>query len=126
MSQMANNRNLIRKLNKKGGYRVDFCSIRDAKLSVKTSNKLFGFFVDIGAPKSVLGTKELNRIFARMGAQKTTLKTPMNRFRFADASFEFVVAKKVPLAVTYDHKPICVQTDLLMANLRAPLGMGTV
>ena len=46
-----------------------------------------GFWVNIGAPKSCIGLKELNYVFRQLGRRVPNLKWSPNRFRFADMSY---------------------------------------
>lgn len=93
------------------------------KLCHNPPEKPFGFCVDIGAPKSVVHSKELNKSFERMGSRRPTLRISTNRFRFADANFDSLGTVKILLAAPYGQKPIWVQIDVLMANIPPLHGM---
>lgn len=46
----------------------------------------FGFCVDIGAPRSVIGRTKLNKLLRRLGVKRITRLSSNNSFRFGDVT----------------------------------------
>ena len=82
-----------------------------------------GFCVDIGAPKSCIGLRELKSIFSRFGRRVPQLELSPNRFRFADTSYNSLGKVSLPLANPPSGPPIFVEMDVVNANIPAPPGL---
>ena len=105
---------------------VDATRIHVTKLSNDRHHRSsFGFCTDIGAPKSVIGRKELNRIFAEQNMRPSSLsKSPFkNPFRFAGNTFESLVQNSIQLKTPFGVAPVYVQLDVFQADIPALLGM---
>lgn len=57
----------------------------------------FGFCVDIGAPRSVVGPKTLNCILTANGTYQRRILPSSDRFRFADATYDSLGTVVAPL-----------------------------
>ena len=109
---------------KKGWKDVDATSIFVTKLVDESKHRLIsGFCVDIGAPKSVIGHKELKKIFSRLGRRVKKLKTSFNRFRFADTTFKSLGQVSIPLATPPGRPPISVTMDVVPVDIPPLLGL---
>ena len=82
-----------------------------------------GFCVDIGAPKSCIGLKELKSVFASFGRRIPQLKWSPNRFRFADTSYDSLGKASLPLATPPGKPTIFVEVDVVKADIPALLGL---
>ena len=82
-----------------------------------------GFCVDIGAPKSCIGLRELKSIFSRFGRRVPQLKWSPNRFRFADTSYNSLGKVSLPLATPPSGPPIVAEMDIVNADIPALLGL---
>ena len=86
-------------------------------------NRAFGFCVDIGAPKSVIGREELERTVRRKGLQRPKLTVSQRRFRFADTMFKSVGKVKLYLATPPGVPPLPVLLNVVDANIPVLLGL---
>lgn len=82
-----------------------------------------GFCVDIGAPKSCIGLKELKYVFRQLGRRVPNLKWSTNRYRFADTSYESLGKASLPLATPLCKLTILVEMDVVNADIPALLGL---
>lgn len=87
--------------------------------------RLDTFFGDIGAPRSLIGIKELRRV---LGTKKLQLPRhgklfSQTRFMIADASLISLGRTVLPPATASGTKPILVELDVLNADIHALLGM---
>lgn len=82
-----------------------------------------GFCCDIGAPKSVVGRKELNRILNAIGMHERKIFPSRNRFRFADAVYESSGRVMLPLFTPPGASKVIVEMDIVTADILALLGM---
>ena len=82
-----------------------------------------GFVCDIGAPKSVVGRKTLNRILNENGVYKRHIRPSQNRFRFANSVFESRGKITIPLRTPLGIPPVNVDLDIVDADIPALLGM---
>lgn len=82
-----------------------------------------GFCVDIGAPRSVVGTHELSRLLRHLGRQRGLLKPSINSFRFADTVYESLGTVVLPLSTPRHVRTIQVELDVVSANVPALLGL---
>lgn len=82
-----------------------------------------GFCCDIGAPRSVVGKKELNRILNAIGLHRRRILPSRNRFRFADAVYESLGRISIPLSVPRGIPQVFVELDIVDADIPALLGM---
>lgn len=82
-----------------------------------------GFCVDTGAPTSVIGLKELRRIFNQLGRRLPILRHSPKRFQFADASFDSLGKIDLPLATPAGIQAIFVTLDVVSADVPALLGL---
>eukprot|EP00171_Calliarthron_tuberculosum_P023610 IDg23610t1 len=106
------------------GFQVDCSSIftTDLRREYRASRPV-GFCVDIGAPKSVAGKKELHRILSAMKMRDYRLKPSQNKFRFGDDTFSSLGVVTLPLPTPNGVKPIHVDFDIVLADVPALLGM---
>ena len=75
-----------------------------------------GFCIDTGASLSVIGIKELHRVWSRMKRRLPELKKSNSRFRFADASFKSLGRAKLPLQTLKHVFPILVVLEVVPAD----------
>ena len=103
---------------------VDCSSIfaADLRKEYRSSHPL-GFCVDIGAPKSVAGKREINRLLATLGNHHRQIRPSSNRFRFGDETFESLGKISLPLATPRGAPRILVDFDIVQADVPALLGM---
>lgn len=78
---------------------------------------------DIGAPRSVIGVKQVNRIFNSQGARRPALKRSNHRFRFADSVLKSLGIVTLPLKTPHGQKTIDVELDVVATDIPALLGM---
>ena len=81
------------------------------------------FCTDIGAPRSVVGVKEMNRIFGALKSRAPTLNPSRNRFRFADAVYNSLGQIKLPLLTPPGQPTIDVILYVVTADIPSLLGM---
>ncbi len=79
--------------------------------------------MDIGAPTSVMGRKERNRIISSIRKHKLPMAKSRRRFRFADAVFESLATVELPLATQHGFPPIVLEMDIVSADKPALLGL---
>ena len=84
-----------------------------------------GFCIDIGAPKSVIGRKELGKIFLQQKIRVPNIQKSevTHRFRFADKLFDSLGKVSLFLSTPKGIPPICVELDVVQADIPALLGM---
>lgn len=82
-----------------------------------------GFFVDTGAPTSVIGLKELRRLANEYGRDLLRLRRSMKTFRFSDTTFESLGQVEIPLATPNHVHPIMVTLDVVSRDVPALLGL---
>ena len=87
------------------------------------SRRPIGLCCDTGAPKSVVGTKELNRIFSALGMHRRKLQGSHHRFRFADITFESRGRVSLTLRTPPGIPAVIVELDVVEADIPALLGM---
>lgn len=75
------------------------------------------YFVDIGAPKSLLGQKELHRIVNLLVIHHRRLLTSQNIFGFSDATYESFGISIIPLETLPVIPLTMVQMDLVSADI---------
>ena len=86
-----------------------------------------GFLVDIGAPKSVVGKKALNRLFASVDVyHKPPLRTSHNFFRFGDESFPSIGMITLYLDTPHGVRPIPVEIDIVVPDIPPLLGLDVI
>ena len=85
-----------------------------------------GFFVDTGAPTSVIGRKELRIISQGNGIRNLKLRKSGNRFRFSNSTFQSLGQVDLPLATPCGLRPIYVTLDVVSADVPALLGLDTL
>lgn len=103
---------------------VDCSSILAADLNRECSAASpLGFCVDIGAPRSVVGLRELNRLLTATNTHKKHIRRSSNRFRFGDQSFESLGCISLPLPTPRGVHPIVVDFDIVKAHVPPLLGM---
>ena len=81
------------------------------------------FCIDTGAPSSVIGLKELRRILQHQSLRATPTLKSLNRFRFADYTFQFLGQVDLPLSTPNNRPPIHVTFDIVAAYVPALLGL---
>jgi len=89
---------------------------------VHTRHKMFGFCADIGAPKSVIGRKQLSRIMTAVGVRKRKLKLSRNRFWFADTCFKSW-ERSIAIEKPSNVPRVYVEMDVVDADIPALLGL---
>ena len=74
---------------------------------VRESHRQFhsSFLVDIGASRSVVALKKLNRIFKAQGRRFSKLTPSASRYKFAEESFESLGRTKLLLETTWVNLP---------------------
>ena len=82
-----------------------------------------GFLAHIGATKSCIGRKELNRICNAAGFRLKPLSPSNNRFRFADSTYDFLGKATIPLLTPPGVPSIPVELDVVQADIPALLEM---
>ena len=103
---------------------IDATKIHVTKLAAeRESDRPLGFCVDIGAPKSVIGRKELARILRAQGLPFPTLRRSYRRFRFADTTFKSLGQVSISLATPPGIPPLPVVMDVVEAEIPALLGL---
>ena len=105
------------------GAKVDSTEIGTTSLSKEASKgRRTGFCVDIGAPRSFVGMKEAIRIFSCIGGH-LKLVPPSRRCRFADSLYESIRVVMIPLKTPPGIPIIKASLDVILADVRALLGM---
>ena len=84
------------------------------------------FCIDTGAPLSVIGLKELRRVFSGIGKRLKGLRPSHRRFKFADAAYGSLGCIDLPLATPSGINTIYVSTDVVAADVPALLGLSTL
>lgn len=85
-----------------------------------------GFCADIGAPRPVVGSRELQRILVHIGRPHPHLNPSRNSFRFADEVYDSRGTAEIPLETTPHVENIQVILDVVTADISALLGMDTM
>jgi len=86
-----------------------------------------GFLVDIGAPKSVIGKKALNRIFsASKTYQLPKLRSSPNSFRFANETFRSIGSLTLYLETPAGVRTVPVDIDVVVADIPPLLGLDVI
>ena len=110
--------------NEKAGAQIFSIDIHSSQLAREAKTRIpLGFCVGIGAPKSLIGRKELNRVMTRMGKYKRKIVPSTNRFRFGDVTFESRGKVSLPMKTSTGVTPILVEMDIVDADVPALLGM---
>ena len=104
---------------------VDISEINTASLTTSDDGikRPFGFLVDIGAPRSVIGQKELHRIRRTIGSKNLALVQSNRSFKFAEAVYQSLGMVVVPLETTANILVIHVVMDVVTADIPALLGL---
>ena len=105
--------------------RVDATHIHHSKLRTVGNNRCRRFCVDISAPKSVIGRKELCRIFSEQNLRVPELQSTAHkhRFWFEDELFDSLGRVTHYLATQIGVPLIPVELDVVQADVPALLGM---
>ena len=82
-----------------------------------------GFCLDIGAPRSVTGQRELNRIVKTTGIMVKVKNGSTNSFRFGNVVFRSVGTVVLQLKTPKGAEKIFVQLDIVAADMPALLGI---
>lgn len=82
-----------------------------------------GFCCDIGAPKSVVGRKELRRILKHFSPHHRGIMRSRSRFRLADSVVESLGHISIPLRTPTGVPTIMVELDVVEADIPALLGI---
>ncbi len=82
-----------------------------------------GVRVDIGAPRSVLGQKELNRILSQVGRHSIPISKSKRRYRFADAVYSSLGTVEIPLETPNGIPLMSVGLDIVSADVPALLDL---
>ena len=96
------------------------------KVRPKQSKGRPGFCADPGASSSVIGVKELNRIWAIAGKRASNMERSSGRFRFASASFNSLGRAQLPLQTPRHALPMQVALGVAPADMPALLGLGAL
>lgn len=81
------------------------------------------FLVDIDAPCSVIGWKELNRVLYKMGKYRRVIRPSNRRFRFGDVSHRSKGKIRLAMETPPGIRSIQVDLDIVDARVPALLGM---
>lgn len=82
-----------------------------------------GLCVDIGAPTSVVGKKELHLLLSKSDIRNYKGRKYPNRFRFGDVTFNSMGQVSLPLPTPEGVAPISVVFDIVPADVLALLGL---
>jgi len=86
-----------------------------------------GFLVDIGAPKSVIGKKALNRVFSSSKTyQLPRLRSSPHSFRFANETFSSIGSLTLYIETPTGVAPIAVDIDVVAADIPPLLGLDVI
>jgi len=86
-----------------------------------------GFLVDIGAPKSVIGKKALNRVFsASKTYQLPKLRYSPHSFRFANETFHSIGSLTLYLETPAGVATVAVDIDVVTADIPPLLGLDVI
>jgi len=107
--------------NEKEVYQFDEVKTYLSKSSAAT--RLRGFLVDIGAPCSVVGRKELNRILTEMGKHHRDIRPSSRSFRFGDVSCKSRGTILLMMETPTGIPPVEVNCDIVDVDVPALLGM---
>ena len=107
---------------RKSPMRVYDCSTIDLKSIKRTSNHP-AFCVDIGAPRSVIGKKELMRIMRHYNKQSIPVMRSRNAFRFGDSVAKSRGIVELFLDTPNGTPPLPVLLDIVDVNIPALLGL---
>ena len=88
----------------------------------KVSSRPLGFCADIGAPRSVVGMKELHHIFAETHLTSRQRKSN-HSFRFGNSVHQSLGIITLPLKTPDMMKDILVDLDIVSADIPALLGL---
>lgn len=103
---------------------VSMPNIFVAKMHKELHNRRpVGLLCDIGAPKSVIGRHELNRILTALGVHNRRTRPSGNSFRFADAVYKSLGKISIPLHTPAGIPNIPVEVDIVEADIPALLGL---
>ena len=86
-------------------------------------NNFTRFCVDIGAPRSVIGTKTLNKILNKLSHRSMPKIPSGNSFRFGDMTVPSMGILELWLKVPSPRRPIPVLVDIVAVNVPALLGL---
>lgn len=78
------------KKQKGAAIKINFSCIfvSDLRKLNKSAKKAAGFCVDVGAPRSVIGLKDLHRFRSMLSMKRANLHPSENRFRFGDSVYD--------------------------------------
>ncbi len=82
-----------------------------------------GFCCEIGAPRSVIGQKELRRVMYRLQRHKLPTDQSNHRLRFADTNYQSLRQIELPLATPPGISVVYVTLDIVSADIPALLGL---
>lgn len=85
-----------------------------------------GLCVDIGAPKSVAGRRELHRTLEHIGRPHPNLNPSRHSFRFADAVYDSHDTTNVLRGTPSPARTIHVTLEVVTAHVTELLGMDTM
>eukprot|EP00171_Calliarthron_tuberculosum_P004337 IDg4337t1 len=79
------------------------------------------FMADIGAPRSVIGKRELRRSLSPLEEKDNSLRPSRNRFRFVDGSFSYLGRIRLHLDTPVCIPKIQADLDVIEADISALL-----
>ena len=89
----------------------------------RSQNERPGFCMDIGAPSSHIGLRELKRIHFAAGMKRKQLKKSKRRFRFGDSVLQSLGRTNLPLETPIGMSDKYVQMDVVSADVPALVGL---
>lgn len=83
----------------------------------------FVFYIDIGATLSFIGRRDLNLILNFASMHHRSVRPSQNRFRFANAVYDFLRKISVPLMTPLGIPKVRLDEDIVAADVPVLLGM---
>ena len=81
------------------------------------------FGIDTGAPSSVIGLKEVRRILQHQRLRAVPTRKSLNRFRFADSTFQSLGQVELTLSTPKNRLPIYVTLDIVVVDVPPLIGL---
>ena len=100
---------------------VDFSNIFFG--DVRTDGDDLGFCADIGAPRSVVGRIQLNRVLANLGRKNIPCIASKTFFRFGDVTVRSQGKIQIAMETPANVRPISVLLDIVPVDVPALLGL---
>lgn len=94
--------------------------------SVKGLPRPIGFCADTGAPRSVIGLKEFNRIRNKLGLRNIRVKPSQHGFKFPNDTYSSLGSIILPLYTLPGVPTTYIKMDIVPADVPALLGLGVL